>query len=143
MNKISLNKSKDILFLTGLKGSKVFRVEDRGRDWKKLKDRKDKPSMILSTSYGQDIILQDPSTNDLYSLNSKFQEVARIFGFTQPLPICKLFLLIFLKKIKNISRIYLKEDSTLISGISGILWTQKLFYGIKDQVVFPSSKKII
>lgn len=83
---------KSELYLTGLKGTKVFKVDRYKEKIFKMKDRIDKPSLILNANDKGDVILHDPKTNDLCCYRANFDELSRIYGFKEtPSGCIKLF----------------------------------------------------
>lgn len=91
LNKLKLFKSnlKSELYLTGLKGTKVFKVDRHKEKIFKKKDRIDKPSLILDANNRGEVILLEPNSNDLCCYNSNFEEVSRIYGLEETPKECK------------------------------------------------------
>lgn len=78
--KLTLNSLADRLYLTGKKGTQILQCERSGRSHMFQENRKDKAGCMISCNRDNDILIQDPATNDLVHLDRNLVELNRHKG---------------------------------------------------------------
>lgn len=78
--KLTLNSLADRLYLTGRKGTQILQCETSGRCYQLQENKPNKGGCMISCNIDNDIIIQDPKTNDAVLLDRNLVELNRHTG---------------------------------------------------------------